>query len=625
MNTRNKILLGASVLALALGTFVAFSNVSKRILQTKAAYSYTLKMDKENNKVNFTGGTEDVNFTSSSGIKLAFDAELITNSENQNMWAEFASGASLKNGTPIHALTGLTAKFSGAGNLTVTYGFDFETEVLYNYAKKANLSSEVSFNFENKNPSHFILKAEGGAVTVESIIVTYECDTPDKVNLPDITDFKGITFGGEVDAPNHKGEIVYWAGDGGAVSNITFQPNTGLVVDYTAGVWYGVQLFYVLPYAQAGDKLFIDLKVQSTAEGFFKFNGVESYFLTANETMSIRGVYTLGSITGNQAQTAVGIVLGSYANGALASGTFKVTYLAIHIDPTINPYHDVTFYDSDSKNNSVFSDYVRHGQPLMSIPTGPTPPEGKLFYGWKNASDDAPLTAQTQIVADTEFVPDFVDDSVEKYTVSFEYDGNEVYKIEDILAGNLISNPNLGFDVLGFGYSQEGIYDDSLFQTPHDFTTPVNSDLTLYVNRKLAPTQIYNEVAYNTPTITADEFSITGINGTADQAWKMQVNFGPVPNRTLGNNMDVVLSFDYSAEISGTAQVQVYHGADDIYSVVATPLTSQESFAGHVQLAWNTATYNVDAFAKLTFELGLAGANTSIAIRNMSLVATPAA
>jgi hypothetical protein len=69
--------------------------------------------------------------------------------------------------------------------------------------------------------------------------------------------------------------MVYWNGDGGAVSAASVSERTFSLTYTSTGNWYGVQIFYKLPYAELNDSYAFDFSFTSDVAGGITVNGAK--------------------------------------------------------------------------------------------------------------------------------------------------------------------------------------------------------------------------------------------------------------------------------------------------------------------------------------------------------------
>jgi uncharacterized lipoprotein NlpE involved in copper resistance len=410
-------------------------------------------------------------------------------------------------------------------------------------------------------------------------------ETP--VEQPDIFyDDGAFQFGGAGDVK--PGEMRYWAGDGGAVSAHSHADGQ-YSLTYTNSTWafYGIQLFYRLPYTVAGGTYKVTTTINSPAAGSITVNNsVVDLAAGANEK-------TFTVSTAGEADSLLAIQLGVNGTSYLANGTLTFTNPVVKDQDAKNVYYNVQFTNGDAivKHIEVLS-----GKTVTAL-ADPTPESGKLFDGWYDGTTQ--YVASLAITQTYSFASVFADESQGK-TVTF-MEGTTTLGTKKVLIGKKVIVPALSYS---FGHAEFKWYKEAALTNEWALDADtVSSDVTLYAKTKIAPTATYMNSADAGWIIPAADqawddngaFTVSGFKGWAQDAWTVQVNFAPVPTGTAGKTY--TLSFDY--KINGAnADAQIYDGAT---------IGNLVNLTGDAATHTATIVFNggvTTAASKLTFELG---------------------
>ncbi len=419
--------------------------------------------------------------------------------------------------------------------------------------------------------------------TAGSKSATYALTVNDFSDLPNAFYDEGIINDGE--STGAAGHMIYWFGEGAAVSNIERAEGTNeYSMTYTAGgQWWATQLFYKGLYQEAGDSYVVSLDLTSSVAGNITVAG-QVLTMAANTTQTF--IYDV-----KDTATLISIQLGENGKSVLGSGTFKMKVNGIYDTTADAKYHGVEF----KVDGKVIKNLPVKDGKTVAAPADPTPDEGKIFDGWYNG--ETKWTETTTIIENTTFEAKFSDANT-AHTVTL-YNGSTVLGTVSVSNNNTVVLPdNI---VYPFGYSAGKWYIDEGLTQEYDFTTAVTADLNLYAR------------LYITPTATFD-----GYNG-----------WNPINSSALTNEEDGSLTLNYAAGLTVNYQLQVNFTlpigeAGKSYKVTAVSKIS--ATGGDVQI-YDTATIGelhqlgvngtdyetteliyqggtLSAANKLTFELG---------------------
>ncbi len=432
------------------------------------------------------------------------------------------------------------------------------------------------------------LQAGTSTVTVTTLdgSITASCDIT--IPQPQAMDigYADPTF--EFNGTEQRGQFVYWAGDGGAVSSATYNASTKKYsLNYTTGwAWYGVQIFYLAPYMEGEDKVDLSWTVNSPVAGSITVNGAVKNLVAGENVIEL-------SNSGLNANRTLNVQLGVDGGAQFGNGTFTFSTPVLH-DRSGNTYHKISFANG---SNILKEIPVKNGK-LVSAPADPTAPAGQVFAGWYDGT--VKFDATQGVTAAHAYTAKFINESeATKYTVTV-YDGSNVLGTVQVLEGSKV---DLSGVEMPFAYEAAGYYRDSAFNTAFNPATEViNSNTDIYVKKQvMVSASSYNMYADYVTHLANGALQIQ-LTGWAQEAWKVQLNYLlPVGTHNY------TINFNYSIDKAG-ADVQIYDNATK-----AGPLALAVGNNQNLSLNYNGA---LSAQNKLTFELGALPAETCTFVLN---------
>ena len=411
-------------------------------------------------------------------------------------------------------------------------------------------------------------------------------DTLPEIAGTNIAYVGGLESGGESAAKANPGNLYEWHGDGGNVLSFTYG-NGEYSINYTPGwAWYGCQIFYAAPYAQANDVYTIRLCIYSDVAGTIRVNGnnVDLVWgwnvVTQSFTVPADGATIVSIQLGIPGDEAAGVPA-----SALQGSFIKLKDLEIY--DAVNTYHQVNFVSGENVLKSI---PVRDGKTVAAPAI--TAPQGKIFEGWYVGEE--PFDPNAPITKDTLVEAVFVDESeVTTYNVTFQFKG-QTYTVLKAVEGKPVSTSDVDAP---FGYAIDGFFVDAAFTTPYN-NEAINEATTLYIKAHVAPTTYYHEgqVAREERVGPNGEFITEYHNNGFTDGWNIQVNFVP-PVGDAGKTY--VFTAQYSlVGTAATGSYQVYDGG----SIVAGDLPPQASLT-EIRIEYPGGVLSKNGY--LTFELGL--------------------
>lgn len=426
-------------------------------------------------------------------------------------------------------------------------------------------------------------------------------EVPPEEEHPNITYIENVTTGGESDLVNKKGQLLLWYGYncGGNVTNVSFTNENQLSIDYTnVQEWYGVQMFYALPYGELNDEVTISFDVVANVSGQFTFNN-KAYTLTANQSLSINENKKIEGVN----LTVISIQFGVSSGGLLPSGNIKFTQPVIK--DTKNKYHKVEFLVDEKVEKSI---YVKEGR-TVTPPEDPSAPAGKVFYGWVEKDSENEYSRTTVITKATTYVPKFIDQSEAiKYTVTI-MNGDDVIDTLEVLKGQAV---NKALVKCPYAYSLRNLYKDAAKSSLYN-NEAIKENTTLYADLIVMPDKTWMN-AEGGMAIPADLHFEWDQEGTlhfkdmnpwnSPNPWEVQINFN-VPSGESGKHY--MIMFDYKINLAG-ADVKIWDdGAKQ--SIGEQALNNSSDFVkGQIEFTGGT----LSAASYITFEFGSIAGTTKI-------------
>ena len=490
----------------------------------------------------------------------------------------------------------LNAFYSGnpqvGETITITTKIDSEDNDTFNVAAKSG-GDLVTINGHNvtlNQTGRVVLEVtatkDSYNLSTELALTIYENEAGLGTNIAYNTNI--VQAGTEAQAGANAGKWLYWAGDGGVMNSFTYNAATEqYTVDYSVGwAWYGVQLFYSLPYAQNGDVYKLRWNVESTVAGKITISGHQITLVEGQNFISIDLNQGNGS--------TISLQMGIDGQGIADNGVFKFSNPRIYDANTANVYRHVSFY----QGNELLKDiYVKNGN-TVSAPDV-TAPEGQLFAGFFDGETkyDSALVPNK----DYTFVARFEIKTAENSREVTIMLGDEVLYRTDVFVGEkLILPSNLNY---GFGRVLKNLYTNQACTTLFSLNSAITEDITLYAKTQIAYEATYAHdggLGYKIPNewiINNADGSVTlKFNGWgSSEKWHIQANFDK--SLIVGNVGERYrISFTYSINKAG-ADVQIYYsntGIDTHDLEVGDNKTSAVTYDGGI----------LTDDAKLTFELG---------------------
>ena len=358
----------------------------------------------------------------------------------------------------------------------------------------------------------------------------------------------------EGSANENRGKIITCAVDGGSINSLNYNAaNDQYTLSYGNG-WnfWSVQLFYSLPYSQAGETYHLRWDVESDVAGQIQLSGQKISLQAGANHIAIDITQGSGALFSLQ----LGVMNGE-EHVVLQGATLKFSSFRLYDADSTHQYHKVTFKNG---NDTIREIYVRDGK-TVSIPTV-TPPQGYAFVGFFDGENE--LTADALITADHTYVAKIIEmkeDETKHVTIK---NGDTTVKVIDVLQGYALIVPeDLDF---GFGRHLVGLYQDAGFQTPYNLSTKVDSDLVLYAKVRIQYDATFTNSG-DLGNVIPNEWISYGNDGSVTltfngwgvtDKWYVQANFDKsLPRGDAGKTY--VISFTYSINQEGGG-AQIYDG-----------------------------------------------------------------
>jgi uncharacterized repeat protein (TIGR02543 family) len=416
-----------------------------------------------------------------------------------------------------------------------------------------------------------------------------------------------LVYGGEAVAKT--GYLTYWAGDGGNLTSSNYDGST-ITMNFTMGwAWYGVQLFYIAPYATPSNDYAISATINSSVSGSVTIDG-KAVSLTANANYDFSTDFTQGN------GATFGMQMG--VDGTpLGNATVRISNLKIVDNTKTNVYHEVTFKNGDSVVGTVLA---KEGETLWTYPTDPTPAEGYVFDGWFYG--DTEFKPRSDVVnGDFTVTAKFIQSAT--YSVKL-YNGGELLDTLTVAEGKTVTIPSdLNY---GFAHKANGWYKDSAFENAWNFDTDtITAETSLYVRTAIYPDETY-ENSQDLGWKIADQYMAMQDDGSflysgeapfgGSESWHRQINFDNVPVGVSGTNY--ALTFEYKMNYAADTKIW-----DNVANTDNGTTTSLAVAASWTKIAINFAGGVFNANSKLSFELGTQSGNDTVtfALRDVTVAA----
>lgn len=403
----------------------------------------------------------------------------------------------------------------------------------------------------------------------------------------------------ESNANEQRGKIITCAVDGGSISSLTYNATTDqYTMVYTNGwAFWSDQLFYSLPYSEAGETYRLRWDVYSDAAGTITISGQRVNLLEGNNYVSLDITQGTGALISIQ----FGIMEGE--NHVVLEGTqLKFSSFRLYDADATHKYHKVTFKNGTDVLKEI---YVREGKTVLAPAV--TAPSGYSFVGFYEGENE--LTAATVINAEHTYTAKIIEMSAETTKHVTIKSGTETIAVVDVLQGYSLVIP----DTVKFGFGRHlvGLYRDASFAQAFDMNTKIDGDLTLYAKTRIQYDATFTntgDLGYSIPSdwiSYGDDGAITlTFNGWgASDRWYIQANFDSNSFPVGETGKTYTISFTYSMNQEG-AGFQIYDGSSigsDNF-VVGTRQTASISYAGGT----------LNSGYKLTFELGSTPLNEQV-------------
>lgn len=452
----------------------------------------------------------------------------------------------------------------------------------------------------DEGPSSSQAPESSEALPSESSERTEESSLPAPAEKPNLFYQEGDVRAGTGETDMKAGQLAWWAGDGGSVSSLEKEEG-GYALHYAAaGAWYGVQVFYKLPYSQTGDNYHIELTFHSDVAGTFTVNS-QTITVEADKDFAYQADYSCSS------STVLSIQLGVNGGGLMGGSLLRFSTPVI-TDLSDAVYHPVSFSVNESKVKEIL---VKDGK-TVTAPKDPEAPEGKVFAGWYAGEEK--YSPDQAIASSKEYVATFADASSSK-TVTFKTADGKVLKQVQVAQGETLTKPT---DISIFAYDIVSWAKES--GETYDFSSPVNGDLTLIAKTQIAPSTWFNsnDTGWIIPSINTrinedGSYEVYDLApfASGSSPYFAQVNFSPIP-AVAGKSYEI--SFEYKINGEG-GDVQIFDGVT-VGSLVALSATAEYK---SVTIPFAQA---LSEGSKLTFELGAVSGVEKIDffVRNVSLI-----
>ena len=400
----------------------------------------------------------------------------------------------------------------------------------------------------------------------------------------------------ESSTKSNRGTIVTCGVDGGSIESIVYnKANNEYTMNYVNGwEFWSVQLFFDLPYAQAGDTYHFAWDITSDVAGKMTVSG---HVLDLQKGSNY---FTFDVTQGSGALLSIQLGVNPNGDNNLSGSQLKFSPFRLYdADPT-HKYHHVQFLNGTDVLKDI---YVRDGQTVVAPNFNPG---GNYFYGGFYDGTTS-YVSTSPITKDCTFVANLVEKTAENTAHVTIKTATKTITTIDVLKNSPMVLP-ADLDI-GFGRRIIGYYKDASFSQAISLDDPVTGDFDLYLKTRIEYDATYAHdqgLGYSIPAewiSYGNDGSVTlSFNGWGSTSWHIQANFDKsVPIGDEGKTYTI--TFTYSINVEG-AGYQIYDGGS----------TGAGSFeVGERKVAtieYEGARLGKDR--KLTFELGAVALDAAV-------------
>jgi hypothetical protein len=314
-----------------------------------------------------------------------------------------------------------------------------------------------------------------------------------------------FVFAGE--SAEGTGRFVYWAGNGGTVSSATKANGKYTLAYKAAEQWYGVQIFYKLPYAESGDTYKVNWAMTSDVAGNITINSTVYALIAGDNNLT----FTVSQAASSTLSVQLGVNTG---NSVLGGASLSFALPTIYDTTAGATYNEVKFVNDTTTVKDI---QVKNGK-TVAAPEDPTPATGYIFDGWYNGT--AEFNAKTAVTTAATYTAKFLAEAdATKYTVTF-MNGTTSMETVSIIKGKKVTVPaTLSYP---FGNTAMAWYKEAALTNVWDLDTDVvTADVSLYAKLKVTPSGTFmntGDTAYKIPdadmTTNADgSLKVSGFAG----------------------------------------------------------------------------------------------------------------
>ena len=392
----------------------------------------------------------------------------------------------------------------------------------------------------------------------------------------------------ESSTKSNRGTIITCGVDGGSIESIAYdKANNEYTMNYVNGwEFWSVQLFFDLPYAQAGDMYHFAWDLTSDVAGKMTVSG---HVLDIQQGSNY---FTFDVTQGSGALLSIQLGVNPNGDNNLSGSQLKFSPFRLYdADPT-HKYHHVQFLNGQEVLKDI---YVRDGQTVAAPNFNPG---GNYFYGGFY-DGTTPYTSTMAITKDCTFVANLVEKTAENTAHVTIKTASKTITTIDVLKNSPMILPS-DLDI-GFGRKIIGYYKDASFTQAVSLDDPVTGDFDLYLKTRIEYDATYAHdpgLGYSIPndwiSYSNDGAVTLTFNGWGSTSWHIQANFDKsVPIGEQGKTYTI--AFTYSINVDG-AGYQIYDGG----STGAGSFEVGERKVASIE--YEGARLSKDR--KLTFELG---------------------
>ena len=351
---------------------------------------------------------------------------------------------------------------------------------------------------------------------------------------------------------SNRGTIITCGVDGGSIDSLTYnKANNEYTMNYANGwEFWSVQLFFDLPYAQAGEVYHFAWDITSDVAGKMTVSG---HVLDLQQGSNY---FRFDVTQGSGALLSIQLGVNPDGSNNLEGSQLKFSPFRLYDADSTHKYHHVQFLNGTEVLKDI---YVRDGQTVIAPSFNPG---SNYFYGGFY-DGTTPYVSTAAITHDCTFVANLVQKTAENTAHVTIKTATKTITTIDVLKNSPMVLPS-DLDI-GFGRKIIGYYKDAGFTQAVSLDDPVAGDFDLYLKTRIEYESTYTQdqgLGYSIPASWisyGEDGSVTlSFNGWGETSWYIQANFDKsVIIGEFGKTYTITFTYSINAEGAG---YQIYDG-----------------------------------------------------------------